>query len=67
LGPPISFMVRARPGQTAADFAAAAPSLAPAMNAAALEVIPLASNWVRIVLLPAPSITSPFRAPTPAL
>jgi hypothetical protein len=67
LGPPISFMVRVRPGQTAADFAAAAPSLAPAMNAAALQVIPLASNWIRIVLLPTPSITSPYRTPEPAL
>ena len=66
LGPPISFMVRVRPGQTAADFVAAAPSLAPAMNASALEVIPLASSWVRIVLVPASAMTSPYRTPEPA-
>ena len=67
LGPPVSFMVRVRAGQTAADFAAAAPVIAPAMNVAALEVIPLASNWVRIVLLPATAVTVPNRLPEPAL
>ena len=53
LGPPVAFTVKVRPGQTAHDFVAAAPTIAPAMGAAALQVIPLAPQWVRIVLVPA--------------
>jgi hypothetical protein len=54
LGPPVSFTVKIRPGQTLADFVAAAPSIAPAMNVAALQVSPLVPHWLRIVLLPQP-------------
>jgi hypothetical protein len=51
LGPPVSFTVRVRPGQTVADFVAAAPLIAPALNVAALHVTPLVPQWVRIVLM----------------
>jgi hypothetical protein len=67
LGPPISMVVRVRPGQTAADFTTAAPTIAPALNAAALEIIPLASNWVRVVLVPTPPASSPYRVHEPAV
>jgi hypothetical protein len=52
LGPPVTLIVKIRPGQTLADFVAAAPSIAPAMNVAALEVTPMVPHWVRVVLLP---------------
>jgi hypothetical protein len=56
LGPPISFTVRMRPGQILDDFTAAAPSIAPAMNAAALQITPFVAQWLRVVLLPAPAV-----------
>ena len=54
VGPPVSFTVRIRPGQTIDDFVKAAPLIAPALGAAALQVAPLVQQWVRIVLLPGP-------------
>jgi hypothetical protein len=53
LGPPVTFTVRVRPGQTLDDFVAAAPLIAPALNAAALQVTPLVlvPQWMRVVLL----------------
>ncbi len=59
LGPPISFTVRMRPGQTLADFTRAAPSIAPSMEAAELQVEPFVPHWVRIVLLPVPAVALP--------
>jgi len=53
-GPPVTLTVRIRPGQTIADFVAAAPSIAPAMGMARLEVMPFVGQWVRIVLVPPP-------------
>jgi hypothetical protein len=50
LGPPVTLIVKVRPGQTLDDFVAAAPLIAPAMNVAALEVTPLVPHWVRVVL-----------------
>jgi hypothetical protein len=51
LGPPVVFTVRVRPGQSPADFAAAAPAIARAMNVAALEVREIGPRWLlRIVL-----------------
>jgi len=61
LGPPVAFAVRLRPGQTLADFIAAAPSIAPALNVAGLQVTPLVPQWVRIVLLTAPLVAVPDR------
>jgi len=61
LGPPVSFSVRMRPGQTFADFTAAAPSIAPRMGVAMLQATPLSSNWVRIVLLPAAVVALPHQ------
>jgi hypothetical protein len=52
LGPPVTFTVRIRPGQTIADFLASAPSIAPAFGVAELEVTPLVSQWVKIVFVP---------------
>jgi len=52
LEPMVSFTVQVRPGQTVAEFTAAAPSLAAAMNAARLKVEPISPHWVRIVLFP---------------
>jgi hypothetical protein len=51
LGPPVSFIVRVRPGQTLADFVAAAPLIAPALNVAALQVTPHVPHWLKVVLL----------------
>jgi hypothetical protein len=62
LEPMVSFTVRVRPGQTVADFTAAAPSLAAAMNAARLKVEPISPHWVRIVLLPKNVVPFPARS-----
>jgi hypothetical protein len=62
LGPPISLTVRMRHGQRLADFVAAAPAIAPALNATALQVTPLAPPWVRVVLLQAPLVALPSRS-----
>lgn len=59
LGPPVSFTVRTRPGQSIADFVAAAPTIAPALDATALEVTALRAPWVRIVLLQTPLVALP--------
>jgi hypothetical protein len=55
LGPPVTFNVRMRPGQTIADFVNAAPLIAPTLNAAVLHVTPLVPQWLRVVLLSHPS------------
>jgi len=52
LGPPITLTVKVRPGQTIADFIAAAPSIAPSMGMAELRVSPFVQQWVHIVLVP---------------
>ena len=52
-GPPVSFTVQLRPGQRAADITAAAPRLALALGAAALEVIDRDAGWVTVVLIDA--------------
>ena len=52
LGPPITLTVRVRPGQTIADFIAAAPSIAPSMGMAELRVSLFIQQWVHIVLVP---------------
>jgi len=51
-GPPVTLTVRIRPGQTIADFVAAAPLIAPTMGVAELQVSPSVQQWVRIVLVP---------------
>jgi hypothetical protein len=52
LGPPVTFRVKMRPGQTIADFVEAAPSIASDLNVAGLHVSRMADpHWVRIVLL----------------
>jgi hypothetical protein len=56
LGPPVSFTVRMRPGQTLADYRKAVPLIAPSMEVAALEVTPFVPHWVKIVLLPEPDV-----------
>lgn len=61
LGPPVVLTVRMRPGQRIDDLIAAAPSIAPALNATALQVTPLVQNWVRIVVVAAPLVTMPER------
>ena len=63
LGPPVSFTVRVRPGQTLADFTVAAPSIAPSLGATALKVVPLVSHWVRIVLVQTPLVAVPDLEP----
>lgn len=62
LGPPISFTVRVRAGQTVADFEAAAPQIVSAMNVAGLRVTQLAPQWVRITLLSAGLVAVPDRS-----
>jgi DNA segregation ATPase FtsK/SpoIIIE, S-DNA-T family len=62
LGPPISLVVKMRPGQRLADFDAVAPVIAPALGATALEVTPLAAPWVRVVLRQAPLVALPGRS-----
>lgn len=61
LGPPVTFTVRVRPGQTIADFEAAAPAIASAFDVAQLRVTPLVPQWVRIVLLSSPVVDEPSR------
>ena len=51
LGPPVVFPVRIRPGQTIADFVAAAPAIAPAFGVADLQITPLVPQWVKIVFV----------------
>ena len=59
LGPPVSFTVKMRPGQTIDDFVRAAPLIAPTMDVAELQVVPSVPHWVRIVLLPTPLMAMP--------
>jgi hypothetical protein len=61
LGPPIALTVRIRPGQTIDEFVAAAPAIAPVLNAKELRVTPLAQRWVRVVLVTAPLVAVPDR------
>ena len=51
LGPPIALIVKVRPGQAVADFTAAAPTIAAALDVAELEVTRVGLRWVRIVLV----------------
>ena len=51
LGPPVTFTVRIRPGQTIDDFVAAAPAIAPAFGVADLQITPLVPQWVKIVFV----------------
>jgi len=51
LGPPIALIVKVRPGQAVADFTAAAPTIAAALDVAELEVTRVGLHWVRIVLV----------------
>ena len=67
LGPPVTFAVRVRPGQTPADFITAAPSIALALNVEGLEVTPLVPQWVRVVLLTKPIVALPDRSSEPEL
>ena len=62
LGPPLSLTVKRRPGQTVADFVAAAPTIASEMGVLAIEVVPLTAHWVRLILLPTPAISMPSGA-----
>ena len=62
LEPMVSFTVRVRPGQAVADFTAAAPFLAAAMNAEGLKVEPISPHWVRIVLFPKNVVPFPVRS-----
>ena len=60
LGPPVTFTVKIRPGQTIDDFRAAAPAIAPALGMAELEITPSAPQWVKIVLVARrPRVTVP--------
>jgi len=52
LGPPTTFTVKMRPGQTLDDYRKAAPSIASTLHVAGVHVSPMsATGWVRIVLL----------------
>ena len=62
LGPPITLTVRIRPGQTIDDFIAAAPAMAPVMNAKELRMTLLAQRWVQVVLVTAPLVAVPDRS-----
>jgi hypothetical protein len=64
-GPPISFTVRMRPGQTLADFTAAAPSIAPAFDVTALRITPIGAHWLQITLVQAPLVAVPGRSLEP--
>jgi hypothetical protein len=50
-GPPVSFTVRLRPGQRAADIKAAAPRLARALGVARLHVTKREAGWVNVVVI----------------
>ena len=51
LGPPISFTVQVRPGQTIEDFHAAAPAVAHAFDVPELAITPLVPHWLNVVLV----------------
>jgi hypothetical protein len=51
VGPPVSFTVRLRPGQRAADITAVAPRLASTLGAAGLKVTNREAGWVTIVVV----------------
>jgi hypothetical protein len=50
-GPPVSFTVRLRPGQGAADLTAAVPRLARALGVAGLRVTEREAGWVNVVVV----------------
>jgi len=50
-GPPVSFTVRMRPGQRAADITAVAPRLACALGVPGLEVTDREAGWVHVVMV----------------
>jgi hypothetical protein len=52
LGPPVTFRVQMHPGQTLDDFNNAAPQIAAALDVGGLQFIPVAPQWLRVVLLP---------------
>ena len=49
-------------GQTIDDFIAAAPAMAPVMNAKELRMTLLAQRWVQVVLVTAPLVAVPDRS-----
>jgi hypothetical protein len=65
LGPPITLTVKARPGQTIADFRAVAPAIASAMGVAELQVTPFVQRWVHVVLVPLPAFAMSGRTSAP--
>jgi S-DNA-T family DNA segregation ATPase FtsK/SpoIIIE len=67
LGPPVSFSVKLRPGQTLDAFIAAAPSIASGMDAATMEVTQLVPQWVQVVLVPAPAVAAPATPSDPSV
>lgn len=61
LGPPVTFNVKIRPGQTIDDFHASAPAIARAFGVAELQIAPLVEHWVKIVFVAhRPRATAPF-------
>jgi hypothetical protein len=60
LVPPVTLIVKVRPGQSIADFVKAAPAIADAMDVMALDVAQLAPHWVRVVLVDRPSVRVPL-------
>jgi hypothetical protein len=62
LGPPIALTVRIRPGQSIDDFIAAAPAIAPVLNAKELRITSLPHHRLRVVLVTAPLVAVPDRA-----
>ena len=50
-GPPVSFTVRLRPGQRAADITAAAPRLARALGVPGLKVTKREGGWVNVLVV----------------
>ena len=60
LGPPVTFTVKIRPGQTIDDFRAAAPAIAPVFGVAELVITQSVPQWVKIVLVAhRPRVTVP--------
>lgn len=59
LGSPTTFTVRPQPGQLRSDFEAARPRIAAAMGVTAVQVHPLAGDWIVIELLDGPTAAPP--------
>jgi hypothetical protein len=66
LGDPTVLLVQLRPTQDIAELVQTAPSIAAHLGTAALKVLPLRGQWVRVQLLAVEAPSTPVPIPLPA-